>query len=151
MVLGFFLVRPVPLPHAEYSHVSDHAIDDEDGDFSASSPSYRRDNSRTHLLSSEAGSEPFRDDAALDVSLERRHVDLPSDYVVPTDDALALNPSGLTNSRHRPRSSLGSSHRLPSSNKGVGGPLNIRGSALAYSKMFWLLFVITLLRTSPSS
>lgn len=145
MILGFFFVRPIPLPHTGYSHISDHSTHEENDVFSAASPgTYRRDDSRTHLLGAHVDTESFRDED--DMSLEPQEPEPASEYIAATDDAVALSPSRPSSSRHRQRSSLESAHRSTSAMKRIDDLPNVRGSALASSKMFWLLFVITSLR-----
>lgn len=136
MVIGFFFVRPIPLPHSEYTYISqDDGVED---DFSVTSPAYRRDDARTHLLGGNASGE----DNAIDAGFVAGHSEAPSDYVVPGETGVALSPS-RSSGRHRSRSSLSASRRTT---KPLSKGSDVRGTALASSKMFWLLFVITSLR-----
>ncbi|KAI0337334.1 MFS general substrate transporter [Trametopsis cervina] len=140
MVLGFFFVRPIPLPQPEYSHLPEDGDDSDEEVFTVETPpAFRRDHSRTHLLG-QRGPEPYLDDDSLPQPVESQHSQASSDYVVPVESGVALSPS-RTNTRHRSRSSLA---RLPvGSHKSYGGVPNIRGAALASSRRFWLLFTIT--------
>ena len=156
MILGFFFVRPIPLPHTEYAPLGDTPDAIEEDEFSASSPVIfrRENNSHTHLLGAQAEDE---DDALLhedhlDGSLDRRHLHeaQPSDYIVPPSrGALALSPTRS----HRSRSAISVSRRRVEypENKHPDGTPNIRGKALASSGSFWLLFVMCSLRTFSQS
>lgn len=147
MVLGFFFVRPIPLPYSEYSHVSDHTISGEDRDLSTESPgSFMHDDSRTRLLESEDEPEAFQDEEVMDATFERRHSEIASDFLASTEDAVAMSPSRSTGGRHRSRSSVAASRRLQNSARGVDVLPNVSGRGLALSRMFWLLFSITALR-----
>jgi hypothetical protein len=141
MVLGYFLVRPVPLPHSDYTHVPDHAEDSDEEIFSVETPpAYRRDHSRTNLLNGEIPAEAYVDDD--DLPDETQHTRLPSRSVVSGERGLALN-STRSGSDQRSVSSSATS-RIAA--KVYGGPPNISGIALLSSKMFWLLFIIMSLR-----
>ena len=158
MILGFFFVRPIPLPHTEYARLGEapDALDDED-EFSAASPAVfqRENNSHTHLLDAHSSDEEvFLDDEHLDASHGRGHNQEATDYIAPPSrGALALSPTRTGESRHRSRGSLS----VPRPRPGYGGDKysdapNIRGKALVSSGNFWLLFVMcSLCRSSVSS
>lgn len=159
MILGFFFVRPIPLPHSDYIRLGEtpDAIEEED-EFSSSSPVVfqRENNSHTHLLGAHADDDGFLDEDHLDSSFERRHghESSPTDYVVPPSrGALALSPTRPEGGRHRSRSSLAGTRVWPGygDDKVLDGPPNIRGTALASSGSFWLLFVIASLCECLSS
>lgn len=154
MILGFFVIRPIPLPHSDYSRLGEtpDAIDEED-EFSSASPAVfqRENNSHTHLLGAEADEEAFLDEEHLDASFERRHGHEAetTEYVVPPSrGALALSPTRPEIGRGRSRSALSVSRRREgyADDKFHDGTPNIRGTALASSGSFWLLFVIASLR-----
>ncbi|GJE99445.1 MFS general substrate transporter [Phanerochaete sordida] len=148
MVLGFFFVRPIPLPHSEYGRLGEapEVIVDED-EFSSESPAVfhrEHNNSHTHLLGGHASDEDgFLDEDHLDPSFERRHEQQTTDYVVPPSrGALALSPTRPDSSRHRSRGSMTARSRPDFEDKLLDGAPNIRGKALASSGNFWLLFVM---------
>ncbi|KAI0688651.1 MFS general substrate transporter [Cytidiella melzeri] len=139
MVLGFFFVRPIPLPHtsAGYTHVP-NTLDHSDEDiFSAETPPpFRNNHSRTNLLDEHRDEGVYVDD---EQTAEDIHPsESSSSYVVPGESGLALSPTRSGTSRHRSRSSLAASRHPVGSNK----TLNIRGFALASNKMFWWLFIV---------
>ena len=147
MVLGFFFVRPIPLPHYGYSHVPGGDIIDhdesDDAIFSVETPTtaiYRHDHSRTNLLDSPPDAGSYVDE---EEELDELEVS-PVAYVPPGETGVALSPTTTrSHSRHRSRSSVSSvRHREGVSKAGSGTP-NMRGKALAASKMFWVLFVTT--------
>lgn len=143
MILGFFLLRPIPLPYSDELQALEVAHD-EDDDFSAASPAIlgRQNNSQTHLLHVDEES----DDDLLE-PVEYHHETSPSDYVVPgAANSLALSPTRQSiGSRHRSRSSMASARRpLDSSlHRHAESQPNIRGTALASSRNFWMLFTMT--------
>lgn len=148
MILGFFFVRPIPLPHSDYVRVEDLPEEDidDDEDFSSASPAIfqRENNSHTHLLG--AQEDDYLDDETLDTSLERRH----SHERMIRGNVVALSPTRPAGSRPRSRSSLAVSRRGVNSGYGKAGDglPNVRGLALVGSSGFWLLFSITSLRKS---
>lgn len=147
MVLAFFLLRPIPLPYSDDLRALEVAHD-EDDDFSAASPALlgTHNNSQTHLLH---GNDDDSDEDLLE-PIEYHHEVSPSDYVVPgAANSLALSPARHSfGSRHRSRSSMASARRpLGSSGQRLAdGQPNIRGTALASSGNFWILFAMTSLR-----
>ena len=152
MILGFFFVRPVPLPHSEYARLGEDIDAIEEDEFSSASPVVfsRENNSHTHLLGAHVDDE-YMDEEHLDASFERRHAHEaePTDYIVPPSrGALALSPTRSENGRHRSRSTLAISRRREEygGDKLPDGLPNIRGTALASSANFWLLFTMCSLR-----
>lgn len=152
MVLGFFFVRPVPLPHTDYTRLDEDPDAIEEDEFSVASPAVfqRENNSHTHLLGPHVDDE-YLDDEHLDASFERRHghESEPTDYIVPPSrGALALSPTRSDGGRHRSRSSLAVSRRRTgyAEDKLPDGLPNVRGTALASSVNFWLLFTMCSLR-----
>lgn len=149
MILGFFFVHPIPLPHSDYARLGEAPeVLDEDDEFSSASPAVfqRENNSHTHLLGAQGSDEDtFLEEDHLDASFGRRHDQEATDYVVPPSrGALALSPTRPGSSRHRSRSSITSTRQRPDfgDDKLFDGPPNIRGTALASSGNFWLLFVM---------
>ncbi len=164
MILGFFLVRAIPLPHSEgrraveTGHDNDDDNDDDDA-FSAISPAifHRENNSHTHLLAPHThhhhnSDEEDSSDEELVEGPEFLHEASPSDYVVPgAANALALSPTRSTgDNRYRSRSAFSVPRRAMVTHKTHDGLPNIRGMALVKSRNFWLLFlIITLCKSYP--
>ncbi|KAI0078268.1 MFS general substrate transporter [Panus rudis PR-1116 ss-1] len=167
MIWGFFFVRPIPLPHAEATHILEHGhghgyeeIGRDDEDDSEPSPVFARgNNSRTHLLKSDDVLEEVEEEEIM-LHRERRpsneegpptasglHTSEASDFVVPgSAGSVALGATSPSRSRHRSRSAFSISRRsVGSKHKGlsINALPNIRGMALAISQNFWLLFTIT--------
>ncbi|EKM58967.1 uncharacterized protein PHACADRAFT_249103 [Phanerochaete carnosa HHB-10118-sp] len=146
MILGFFFVRPIPLPHSEYARLDEAPVivDDEDEFSSASPVVFRRENnSQTHLLGRDE--DGFLEEEHLNASFERRPEREGTDYIVPPSrGALALSPTRTESSRHRTQGSFsGSRPRVDyGDDKLLGDTPNIRGTALASSGNFWLLFAM---------
>jgi len=168
MVIGLFLVRPIPLPHSELSHSpEDEAIEevfDSEASVRVSSPApfSRENNSHTHLLSPHTHHHTDDDDV-VDPLLEEEetipsvHVHHPSrstvvsDYFVPSvGESVALSPT-RSHSRQRSRSAFSvvrRSQRNAAPHAGMIGafePPNISGKRLFANSDFWLLFTITAL------
>ncbi|KAI0092889.1 major facilitator superfamily domain-containing protein [Irpex rosettiformis] len=142
MVLGFFFIRPIPLPHHEYSHVPDTIDETDDAIFSVETPPpYRGDHSRTNLLDSSPDAGSYVDEEEELDEVEDLSSRSPIGYVPTGETGVALSPARTGTSRHRSRSSFSSRHR-EAGKVGAGVP-NVRGKALAVSKMFWVLFVTT--------
>lgn len=166
MLLGFFLVRPIPLQQSEISHDPENEALEEAFDSQTSvgvaSPSLfiRENDSQTHLLSPHpphvhADEEELADPPLLEETVPAIHVHHPSrttvvsDYFVPSvGESVALSPT-RSHSRHRSRSTFSVSRqslRHPGPAHALGyGVLNISGRALFASADFWLLFTITAL------
>ncbi|KAH8104557.1 MFS general substrate transporter [Cristinia sonorae] len=157
MVVGFFLVKPVPLPSSESSGSLEHGVygeDIEEDEFSASSPILfqRENNSHTHLLAqSEDEHEVLLEDdeTARNGSVELHHTQEGTDYLVPGGAAsVPLSPPVGSprprNARHRSRSALSISRSgLPQDERrSLDGLPNIHGLGLATSTKFWLLFTV---------
>ncbi|PCH41731.1 MFS general substrate transporter [Wolfiporia cocos MD-104 SS10] len=166
MVLGFFLIRPIPLPHSELNHsLGNDAIEesfDPEASLAIASPSlYQRENdSQTHLLAThlhhthvddEIANLPLDNDAPL--SAHGHHPArsaILSDYFVPSvGESVPLSPT-RSRSRQRSRSALSVSRRsIHHSHHGLDEPIfeapNVSGKGLFVAKDFWILFIITAL------
>ncbi|KAK7689988.1 hypothetical protein QCA50_006630 [Cerrena zonata] len=126
MIVGFFFVRPIPLPssdHDEHSHERQEGQD-----------------SHTPLLANQDVSEPSEDDAYAPggkLQADPSQNSVASDYT----SAGSLNSTPLrrvpSNSSLRERTSI--------STKAKPVDPRIRGMALAMSVDFWLLFITTVL------
>ncbi|GBE79045.1 predicted protein [Sparassis crispa] len=165
MVLGFFLVRPIPLPFSELTHNVEHAVTDEDDEdvvtARVGSPTIfqRENNSHTHLLSPHLHHHHHTDeeDDVQELLLEEQSLvshlhqsSVSSDYVVPVlADSVALSPT-RSESRQRSRSEFSASHRRrrlssDADVRALDGLPNIHGKGLFASSDFWLLFTVTAL------
>ncbi|THH27986.1 hypothetical protein EUX98_g6202 [Antrodiella citrinella] len=152
MVVGFFLVKPVPLPISETAGSIEQGVfeDGEDDDeFSSRSPIFQRENnSHTHLLAQPDDHETLleEDDTARTGSVEFHHRPEQSDYLVPgSTGAVPLgSPAGSPRPRHRSRSSLSVSGPRFAYNaqKVLDGLPNIHGMGLVSSTKFWTLFCV---------
>ncbi|KZT13250.1 MFS general substrate transporter [Laetiporus sulphureus 93-53] len=164
MILGFFLIRPIPLSHSELSHSpEDEAIEEVfDAEAGIIPPMYHDNNSQTHLLSPHVHhhvdddelADPPLDDA--DAHLHPAHAGhLPrsavvSDYFVPSmGESVAMSPT-RESGRQRSRSAFSVSR--PSARNVVLGPdmthteaPNVSGKSLFADRDFWILFAITAL------
>lgn len=137
MILGFFFVRPIPLPGSEHDEHSSERQEEQD--------------SHTPLLGHQENAEPAGDDVSASPA-----------KLLPPDPSQNSILSGYT-TRGSPNSTP--LLRVPSSDsvrEGLSAPAKtkfvdpkdpkIRGMALAASVDFWLLFITTVLRMLfPSS
>lgn len=124
MILGFFLVRPIPLPADPHTH--EHPVVDGDADAieAAAVIFQHEDNSSTHLL--------FHDDS--DESD-------PSDTsVYDGGNALELSRSLSPETYHHRSISASTRRSLSAHKEHVEGPPNIHGFGLWKRGDFWLLF-----------
>lgn len=141
MILGFFLVRPVPFQPVEPAHVLESgAPEDEDvPNVTVETIFERENNSHTHLLSRRESLEEHMPILG--------HEQYATEYVVPhTSDSVELSPTReefLGLSRHRSRSRLASHRSLsrPVVKTEMHQP-NIHGKALWTSSDFWLILTI---------
>ncbi|KAI0959036.1 hypothetical protein AcW1_003984 [Taiwanofungus camphoratus] len=168
MVLGFFLIRPIPLPHSEVVHaMEDGAVEEtfEDevsacGGSQVASPTIfqRENNSHTHLLAShphhihadEELDDPPLDQEPLASHTHSHRSTVSSDYVVPVlADSVALSPArSASHARSHSAFSISRGRRGRSPDPGIKaleGPPNVHGKGLFIAKDFWLLFTITAL------
>ncbi|EJF60064.1 MFS general substrate transporter [Dichomitus squalens LYAD-421 SS1] len=161
MILGFFIVRPIPPPHIDPTTRLEHAIDgDEDADgygtsegLGTGSPTtYSLANdSHTHLLSRDAD-DGEQGRSRMEVEEEEEplvpplhHTQVTSDYVVETaSDALMLSPTREGFTRHRATSARSLSRRSVRSalDEGLEGTPNIHGRRLFATANFWMLFTV---------
>ena len=148
MILGFFVVRPIPLPYTETIRADDNMHPEQD-EFPNIGGGRHDIDSHTHLLHEERGDSSDEED--LLGPAEYHHEQSPTDYIVPNSaNSLALSPTRPSlETRHRSRSSV-SRRRIPATPpKYADGVRSIRGTALVASGTFWLLFTITCLRECP--
>ncbi|TFK53323.1 MFS general substrate transporter [Heliocybe sulcata] len=143
MVIGYFLVRPVPLPPVEPAHILESGTpedsDEDMPDVTVETIFQRENDSSTRLLAD-------RDEPERTLGHEQ-HV---TDYVVPhSSDAVELSPTredfpGLSRHRSRSRAPMGRSFSSASriSVKTVEHQPNIHGKALWASSDFWLFLSI---------
>ncbi|KAF4600466.1 MFS transporter superfamily protein [Pleurotus pulmonarius] len=124
MILGFFLVRPIPLPPDPHTHEHPVVEGDADAIEAAAVIFQHEDNSSTHLL--------FQDDS--DDSD-------PSDTsVYDGGNALELSRSLSPETYHHRSISSSTRRSLSSHKEHVEGPPNIHGFGLWKRGDFWLLF-----------
>ncbi|KZT23204.1 MFS general substrate transporter [Neolentinus lepideus HHB14362 ss-1] len=138
MIIGFFLVRPVPLPPAEPAHILESGAPEEEDmpDVTVETIFQQENNSSTRLLADRDGTESTVG-----------HEQQVTDYVVPhTSDAVELSPTrsdvaGLSRHRSRSRVALGRSRSRVSVKTDDHQP-NIHGKFLWTSSDFWLFFIM---------
>jgi hypothetical protein len=134
MIVGFFLIRPIPLPayesysNAEYSIVNEVAPV---GDLETSAFLQHENDSHTPLLASEDPSTFTRNDH--DTSSVRNSTSL---ELSPTRDDSPRMSRNRRSRSHAHRPSFGSAGRM------LDTPPNISGRHLWMSGDFWLLFII---------
>lgn len=147
MVMGFFLVKPVPLPISETADSLEHGLLEEDDEFSTRSPVFQRENnSHTHLLAQSDEQEVLLEEEEVRTgSVELHHRPEVSDYLVPgAESSVPLgSPIGSPGARHRSRSSTSvpRSSLAQNARRMIDGLPNIHGLDLARSSNFWILFV----------
>ncbi|TFY63639.1 hypothetical protein EVJ58_g3140 [Rhodofomes roseus] len=165
MVLGFFLIRPIPLPHSvveeeAFESPAAHAHRPAPPPAAIASPVlYRDSTSQTHLLSPHVHHHDDEDDmlaTAEEVdelipgyTAGPQHTALASDYYVPANaESVALSP---TRGEGRSRSRSAFSARRGSARSYVVPPLteleppNVHGKGLFVDVDFWVIFSITAL------
>ena len=158
MILGFFFIRPIPLPAGDDTHTLEHGAADQYQRLSTNETTgvfEQRNSSHTHLLSSvddsgDSEEEPYE---------HHRPSQSPQRFGTASRtalmDSVELSPSASADglrSIHRSRSRSAAASRrgeLEKSAQGYG--VDISGRALWTSGDFWLMFSICMLRTpSPS-
>ncbi|OCH93252.1 MFS general substrate transporter [Obba rivulosa] len=166
MVLGLFLIRPIPLSEATSAlehGASEERWTDEEEDTAISgiaSPGLlERNDSRTHLLTPHTHEHDDDEDVAESILLNTsrpaspvhdhpHHPAVPSEYIVPApSESLALSPTREVRSRSRSVfSAVRRRERSPQAIvKEFGTHPNVRGKGLFSSSFFWMLFTITTL------
>ena len=168
MILGFFFVRPIPLPLPDPSNRVESAIDDDDGYGTSDGLGPRSptgyvpaNTSHTHLLSTDADDDDDGEPNGKPIELEEEEPLVPthpshttqaaSDYLVESSsaDTFMLSPTRAGLPRHRTGSGRSSSSRRTirsQGDKALDGTLNIHGKRLFTTGNFWLLFTISSLR-----
>ncbi|CCM06575.1 uncharacterized protein FIBRA_08853 [Fibroporia radiculosa] len=160
MVLGFFLVHPIPLPYSELNHSTsddglDDAFDSQASITAAPPPLFQQENnSHTHLLSPSllaVEDDGELSDGPVDEEVGFRHpareATASSDYFVrPAGESMALSPTrgGRTRSRSTFSVSRRSLRNAELMSAHLDGP-NVHGKGLFTSTDFWVLFTITAL------
>ncbi|KAJ8521826.1 hypothetical protein ONZ45_g1531 [Pleurotus djamor] len=124
MILGFFLVRPIPLPPSESYTVDHHTVEGDPDAIEAAAVLFQHeDASRTHLLSEDSEDSNESDQSVYEGgnTLELSRSRSPEAY------------------RHRSRSSMGR-HSIGSTKEYHDGLPNIYGLKLWKNPEFWILF-----------
>lgn len=143
MVLGLFLIRPIPFAQQKSTHIERGGIRESFRDESLSRAEPEVDSS-TRLLASGPEVEIEGEEDILPTPVEPpSRGSVASDYVVPLiDESLALSPRNP--SRQRSRSAFSRrSVRTSDTEKTIDGMPNVSGTGLLVNKDFWLLFSIT--------
>lgn len=150
MIVGFFFVKPIPLPLSESIDSLEHGVfaEEDEDDFSSQSPIFQRENnSHTHLLGQSDEHEVLidEDERARNASVELHPSHMPehTDYLVPGAQS-AVPMDSPPRPRYRSRSSLSvpRDSLAQSAHKMMDGLPNIHGLGLASSTKFWLLFTV---------
>lgn len=158
MVLGFFLVRPIPLPHSIVVEEEAFAPAEPPPPVVVASPALFRESSRAPLLPhhhahhhGDADGDMLESEELIPgyTSGAHQHAVEVSDYFVPTNmGSVALSP---TRGHERSRSRGAFSSRRPSA-RSYEVPLvdpeppNVHGKGLFVDADFWVIFSITALR-----
>lgn len=150
MVIGFFVIRTIPLPSQDATHVFEHASSVAYEPLSASADHFHHmNNSNTHLLSHDEDDEDdiMRPDLH---QYPREAGDSPATVLAAVELSPSVSVDGLRNmSRSRSRS-VAASHRLRSHEKHLEGHhLDISGRALWMTLDFWILFTMNILCRIP--
>ena len=146
MLLGLFLIKPIPFAHPKTTHTEHGRVHEEFRDEIFPNPESEV-TSTTRLLSSgpEVVIEGEEDSLPPHVEPPSRG-SVATDYIVPVlDESVALTPRSPSRSRSHSAFSRRSA-RTTDTEKTFDGAPNVWGMKLLTNKDFWLLFLITSLR-----
>lgn len=145
MVIGFFVIRTIPLPSQDATHVFEHGSNEDYEPLSASEHFHHLNNSNTHLLAHE----DYDEDDVMRPDLHqypREAGESPATVLAAVELSPSVSADGLRNmSRSRSRS-VAASHRLRGHEKHPEGHhLDVSGRALWMTLDFWILFTMNIL------
>lgn len=140
MILGFFVLRTIPLPTQDGTHSLEHAPPESYQPLSPSDHFHHINSSHTHLLSHDDEDEDvMRPDVHRRVSGESHDASIMA--------SMELSPSIRNLSRSRSRSVATSHRRRTHEKTAEGHHIDISGRALWSTLDFWIIFTMNILCT----